>query len=82
MNFFVENNDLWESTSLSIWTQLLITAIFSLSIGSLCFLCIRKKLNPKAGIVGKINSLKILIDYKRDAFHSKLEISDENKEQL
>lgn len=82
MEFFMSNSELWESTSLSIWWQLLITILLSVSMGSICFMCIRRKLNPRPGIVKKINSLKILIDYKRDAFNNKMEISDDNKEEL
>lgn len=46
------------------------------------FGCIRKKLNPQPGFVEKINGLKILLNYKRDAFTNKMEVTDENKQSL
>ena len=48
----------------------------------LTFYCIRKKLNPPPGLVKKINSLQILLNYKRDAFNNKMEVTDENKKDL
>ena len=45
-------------------------------------MCIRKKLNPQPGYVKKINSLQILLNYKRDAFENKMEVTDENKQDL
>jgi hypothetical protein len=50
----------------------------------MCFIitfgCIRKRFNPKKGLVEKLTALKILVDYKKNALDNNHEITDDKKE--
>ena len=62
MNFFEEHGEeYYKARKLGAGWQIMITSIFSLFCGCICFCCLRNKYNPKPDYFNKIKEVQMFI---------------------